>query len=36
MKYFQKIGSCPYAYYAQYACGDGDTNSSKRKDFLAP
>merc|ERR1712232_1531416 len=35
-KYFQKIGNCPYAYYAQYACGGAADSSSKRKGFLAP
>merc|ERR1712232_887738 len=34
--YFQKIGNCPYAYYAQYACGSAGDSSSKRKGFLAP
>lgn len=35
-KYFQKIGGCPYAYYAQYSCEDADASSSESKGFLAP
>lgn len=35
-KHFLKISNCPYAYYAQYACGDATEKSSERKGFLAP